>query len=78
PTSPRVIPIAPAAAAAGSDDSSAQVVSLYQRHETLYPRSVDGWFARWRWALVWFTQILFYGLPWLQWNDRQAVLFDLG
>ena len=28
--------------------------------------------------LVWGTQILFYGLPWLQWNDRQAVLFDLG
>jgi polyferredoxin len=28
--------------------------------------------------LVWFTQILFYGLPWLQWNDRQAVLFHLG
>lgn len=24
-----------------------------------------------------FTQILFYGLPWLQWNDRQAVLFHL-
>jgi hypothetical protein len=23
------------------------------------------------------TQILFYGLPWLMWNERQAVLFDL-
>ncbi|WP_241145329.1 4Fe-4S binding protein, partial [Achromobacter xylosoxidans] len=21
---------------------------------------------------------IFYGLPWLQWNGRQAVLFDLG
>ncbi|MCL4134634.1 UNVERIFIED_CONTAM: hypothetical protein GTU68_042016 [Idotea baltica] len=28
--------------------------------------------------MVWLTQIVFYGLPWLQWNDRQAVLFDLG
>ena len=28
--------------------------------------------------LVWATQLLFYGLPWLQWNGRQAVLFDLG
>jgi polyferredoxin len=27
--------------------------------------------------LVWFTQILFYGLPWLEWNGRQAVLFHL-
>ena len=26
---------------------------------------------------MWATQLVFYGLPWLQWNDRQAVLFDL-
>jgi cytochrome c oxidase accessory protein FixG len=44
----------------------------------IYPRSVTGVFARWRVALVYFTQLIFYGLPWLQWNDRQAVLFDLG
>ncbi len=44
----------------------------------VYPRSVRGWFAGWRWAMVWFTQLLFYGVPWLTWNDRPAVLFDLG
>jgi len=44
----------------------------------IYPRSVTGWFAKWRLVLVFFTQILYYGLPWLQWNGRQAVLFDLG
>jgi len=27
---------------------------------------------------VWLTQLVFYGLPWLSWNGRQAVLFDLG
>ena len=27
--------------------------------------------------MVWLTQAVFYGLPWLQWNSRQAVLFDL-
>ena len=43
----------------------------------VYPRSVAGWFANWRWLMVWVTQIVFYGLPWLQWNDRQAMLFDL-
>lgn len=32
---------------------------------------------RWRWALVFATQLLYYGTPWLQWNERQAVLFDL-
>lgn len=26
---------------------------------------------------MWFTQLLFYGLPWLTWNGRQLVLFDL-
>ncbi|MFY3683746.1 4Fe-4S binding protein, partial [Achromobacter xylosoxidans] len=44
----------------------------------IYPRSVSGIFARWRIAFVFLTQLIFYGLPWLQWNGRQAVLFDLG
>ncbi|MEZ0202951.1 cytochrome c oxidase accessory protein CcoG, partial [Ideonella sp.] len=30
-----------------------------------------------RWFLVWGTQLVFYGTAWLQWNDRQAVLFEL-
>jgi cytochrome c oxidase accessory protein FixG len=55
-----------------------QVVRLYRSEDKIQPRSVSGWFAGWRWALVAFTQILYYGLPWLQWGERQAVLFDLG
>ena len=54
------------------------MVSLYEAHQKIYPRSVSGVFARWRWALVILTQLVFYGLPWLQWGQRQAVLFDLG
>ena len=50
---------------------------LLEVRRKVYMRSVTGVFARWRWILVWFTQLLFYGLPWLSWNDRQAVLFDL-
>jgi cytochrome c oxidase accessory protein FixG len=38
---------------------------------------VHGWFAAWRWALVWATQLAFYGGAWLEWNGRQAVLFDI-
>ncbi len=52
--------------------------SLYEVRKKIYPRAVHGWFAGWRWALIWLTQIVFYGGPWLMWNDRQAVLFDLG
>ena len=53
------------------------VESLYKTRKKIHPRSVSGIFATWRWALVWFTQLLYYGLPWIPWNDRQAVLFDL-
>lgn len=54
------------------------MVSLYEAQQKIYPRSVTGRFVSWRWAIVWATQIVFYGLPWLQWGQRQAVLFDLG
>lgn len=69
--SKKVIPLVPATEEGG-------LFSLYQAHQKIYPRSVTGLFARLRWGAVWFTQIVFYGLPWLTWNDRQAVLFDLG
>ena len=44
----------------------------------IYPRAVTGIFARWRVIMVFLTQAIFYGLPWLTWDGRQAVLFDLG
>ena len=67
----KIIPIVPVS----SDDEIE--VSLYAAQEKIYPRSVAGFFSAWRWVTVWITQLVFYGLPWLQWNDRQAVLFDL-
>ena len=50
---------------------------LYAIQQKIQPRAVHGVFANWRIALVLLTQALYYGLPWLQWNNRQAVLFDL-
>lgn len=55
-----------------------QEQALYEVRKKIYPRAVRGVFARWRVALVILTQLVFYGLPWMSWNDRQAVLFDLG
>ncbi len=52
-------------------------VSFYEKHKKIYIRDVKGWWNTWRWVLVWFTQILFYGAPWIEWNGRQAVLFHL-
>jgi len=54
------------------------VVKMYAAREEIYPRETSGRYASLRWACVWLTQLLFYGLPWLRYNGRQAVLFDLG
>ena len=51
--------------------------SLYEVRRKIYPRAVHGAFARARWTLVFATQLVFYGAAWLQWNGRQALLFDL-
>ena len=62
------------ASVVSADDSNRQLEEIRAK---IYPRSVTGVFAKWRIILVLATQLFFYGLPWLQWNGRQAVLFDL-
>lgn len=61
-----VIPIVPAG-----------VVSAVERATKVQARSTQGRFTRWRTAMLWATQLFFFGLPWLQWNGRQMVRFDL-
>jgi polyferredoxin len=61
--------IAPAAGGGGTP--------LYAAEIKIYPRSVTGRYANWRWIMVWATQLFFYAMPWLEWNGRQALLFDL-
>ncbi len=51
--------------------------SYYEAHRKVYPREVRGRFATLRRIAVWVLLGIFYGLVWLQWNGRQAVLFDL-
>jgi len=77
----KIIPIAPSAAVVAEQGAIAadpELVSLYESHKKIYPRSVTGLFSNWRWGMVWLTQLVFYGMPWLDWGQRQAVLFDLG
>jgi cytochrome c oxidase accessory protein FixG len=54
-----------------------QEEEIYEVRKKVYPRAVHGWFAGWRVFFVILTQVIFYGLAWLDWNGRQAVLFDL-
>jgi cytochrome c oxidase accessory protein FixG len=61
----------------GQENPSNQEESLYEIRKKVYPRAVSGSFATARVAMVLLTQSLYYGVPWLEWNGRQAVLFDL-
>ncbi len=51
--------------------------ALYQPTPKIYPRSVSGYFKNWRWFMIWATQLVFYGMPWLQYGGRQAFLLDI-
>ena len=50
---------------------------LYKKRQKIYPREVHGLFAKLRTTGVLSLLGLYYILPWLQWDGRQAVLFDL-
>lgn len=56
---------------------SQEWIPMFQADQKVVPKSVWGRFARSRWVMVWFTQLLYYGTAWLQYNGRQALLFDL-
>ncbi len=47
----RVIPITPVQSGIGEGDGG--MVSLYAASKTIYPRTIDGLFTRWRWG--WLT-----------------------
>lgn len=54
-----------------------QVVQLYQGAKRIQPKMAKGRFANLRILMIVLTQLVFYGVPWLMWDDRQAVLFDI-
>lgn len=60
-----------------AEDSQEQMVFLYEKQKKIYPRLTSGFFTNTRWLMVWITQIVFYGMPWLMWGDRQAFLLDI-
>jgi len=55
------------------DDSE----EFYEKHKKVYPRKVTGWFASLRVTGVFFLLGGYYLVPWLRWDNHQAVLFDL-
>jgi len=55
---------------------------LYARRPDIFPKAVDGFFRRLKWAIMAVTLTIYYATPWLRWNrgpyaPNQAVLVDL-
>jgi cytochrome c oxidase accessory protein FixG len=50
---------------------------LYQARQKIYPREISGRFQRLRTIAAWVLLGIYYVLPWVPWEGRQAVLFDL-
>ena len=51
--------------------------AMYVSERKIYPRDVDGRFQRLRIVAVFVLLGMYYLFPWLTWDGRQAVLFDL-
>lgn len=60
-----------------STSGSSNKMFVVEASHTIHPRATKGRHMRWRWALVWLTQLLFYGLPWLTVNGQPALWLDL-
>jgi cytochrome c oxidase accessory protein FixG len=58
-------------------NAAPQSDSLYLAHQKVYARESSGRFTRLRIGAAWVLLGFYYLAPWLEWNGRQAVLFDL-
>ena len=52
-------------------------IDLYQRREKIYTRKIEGFFQRVRLFTGWPLLVGSFIVPWLYWDGRQLVLFDL-
>jgi len=58
-------------------ESAQNEQTLYAKHEKIYPRITFGFFTRLKTLSGIVLLGIYYLVPWLQWGERQAVLFDL-
>ncbi|ARS28910.1 cytochrome c oxidase accessory protein CcoG [Sphingomonas sp. KC8] len=67
---------------AGHDDRTGGSGGLYVRRADIFPRAIDGFYRRLKWAIMAVTLTIYYVTPWLRWDrgayaPDQAVLVDL-
>lgn len=64
-----------------SDDAvqhvETEVFDLYEKHEKIYTRKIKGFFQRIRLFTGWPLLLAYFLLPWINWNDRPSIFFDL-
>jgi len=66
----------------GHGDRTGRSRRLYARRPDIFPRAVDGFYRRLKWAIMAVTLAIYYVTPWLRWDrgpyaPDQAVLIDL-
>jgi cytochrome c oxidase accessory protein FixG len=64
------------------DDLTGPKQALYAKRKGVYPKAVDGFFRRFKWAIMAATLTIYYVTPWIRWDrgkyaPDQAVLVDL-
>jgi len=57
-------------------------IAYFEKRKAVYPRKVDGFFRRTKWAVMAVTLAIYWVTPWIRWNrgpyaPDQAVLVDL-
>lgn len=60
----------------------ASASDLYEKRKGVYPKAVDGFYRRLKWAIMAVTLAIYWGTPWIRWDrgpyaPDQAVLVDL-
>jgi cytochrome c oxidase accessory protein FixG len=64
------------------EDLAGAKPQLYEKRKGVYPKAVDGFFRRVKWAIMAVTMAIYYITPWIRWDrgpyaPDQAVLVDL-
>lgn len=59
------------------EEARPESFNLYQKREKIYTRKIEGFYQRLRLFTGWPLLIGYFSLPWLNWDGRQSVLFDL-
>jgi cytochrome c oxidase accessory protein FixG len=67
---------------ANLDDLMGADNPLYEKRKGVYPKAVNGFFRRFKWAIMAITLAIYYVTPWIRWDrgphaPDQAVLVDL-